>query len=350
MAEDKGKFKAWREQETKRRKEALHRKYADAVELYAASDLTQEAIAKQLDLSARALNNYLRRYHRELILNRYNGELTAASKYKAAVEACLSPDYLALNMSELARMFHVSCTGFTNYMHAHYEQQLVRREEVRQLKGLAGRGQCGMRQTSKEQYAAAMELYRTTDLPLPLVAEQCRVSKSGLMQYLRFYHKEIMKAKERQRQQAATVKQKKRGVMMGNGRRNQPEAATVMKYAAALALYSGTALTVKAIVAKTGVSHEGFRAYLYKWHKPLVLERLGLQSDTPEETDLRKVRRRMKTVAEKYAPAIRELKEHPGPVAPVAVKYGFAPDVFRQYLHKHEPELMKIIGVLRKKK
>lgn len=49
----------------------------------------------------------------------------------------------------------------------------------------------------------------------------------------------------------------------------------------------------------------------------------------------------MKTVAAKYEKAIESQKTNPRPVSAVAAEYGFHPEVFRDYLHKHEPELAR---------
>lgn len=117
------------------------------------------------------------------------------------------------------------------------------------------------------------------------------------------------------------------------------------KYSEALALYAETELTMKDIVRKTGVPAEGFRFYLHKWHKTLVWEHLGIIGQPSGQTDLRKEGRRMKTVAAKYAEAIKSLKENPRPSARVAAEFGFHPEVFRSYLHKHESELAGQIGM-----
>ena len=52
----------------------------------------------------------------------------------------------------------------------------------------------------------------------------------------------------------------------------------------------------------------------------------------------------MKTVAAKYEKAIESLRNNPRPVTKVAEEYGFNADVFRNYLHKHEPDLAKQQG------
>lgn len=132
---------------------------------------------------------------------------------------------------------------------------------------------------------------------------------------------------------------------MGNGKTNEPLTATVDKYAEALEMYRNTALTMKEIVNRTGVSAGGFRFYLHKWHKALVLERSGIVAPEDAELNITKSRQRMKTVTAKYAPAIESLNKNPRPVSQVAVEFGHHPEVFRNYIRKHEPELVKRLGL-----
>lgn len=132
---------------------------------------------------------------------------------------------------------------------------------------------------------------------------------------------------------------------MGNGGIYGSISETEEKYKEALVLYKNTSLTMKEIVSQTGVQAEAFRFYIHKWHKDLVYERLGISGEINENTDLRKARKRMKTVAAKYEKAIERLKLNPRPVSNVAEEYGFNPEVFRNYLHKHEPELAKQQGM-----
>lgn len=346
------------------RREALHRKYAVAVSLYADTDIALCKIAEACGVSAGALGNYLRRYWRGLVLRRNGfkadgGDLhgvkmlqvgrqnaVAHAKYKDAVAACCSPDYIEMNISQIARRYGLDATALANFMRVHYSDILVRRESLRSKLCLSENVWHGARPECVEQYAGAVELYRTTDMTVAEIAEKCGVSESGLSQHLRFYHKDVL-VKKRKEREAAASSVKAYGGLSGNGRTYKPSPATEEKYAVALSLYKSTSLTVKEIVRRTGVSSEGFRAYLYKWHKDLVLERFGIHGGAGDGTDLRRMPRRMKPVAAKYASAIESLRQKPRPVAKVAAEFGFNPDVFRAYLHKHEPELANRHGMMR---
>ncbi len=343
-----------------RKRCALHGKYEQAVSMYADTDMPVCRIAEECQVSVGGLKNYLCRYWRELVLRRNHIEVdsqdpysikiieagkqsrVAHRKYQEAVTACDSMEYIEYNVSQVARRFNLDGSALGNFMRVHYPDILVRREQVRVRLGLNEPGWHGARPKSMEQYAEATELYRTTDMSVPEVAEACGISEGGFSQHLRFYHKDVLKQKRERRQSAQVEEKKSRGALLGNGRKYAPSADTEQKYAEALALYKDTALTMKEIVNRTGVSAEGFRFYLHKWHKELVLERSGVTGDSTEKIDLRKARCRMKTVAVKYEKAIESLRQHPRPVSRVAVEFGFQPETFRNYLHKYEPELVQV--------
>lgn len=347
------------------KRHALHCKYEKAVALYADTDMPMKDIAKECGVTVGGLGSYLRRYWRELVLRRHQihtdgkrpqdvkiieagkENVNAHLKYKDAIDAAGSTDYIDLNMSQIARKFGVGSTALSNFMRVHYMDILTWREKTRQALGIDDHINRGAKRKCVEQYAEAVALYRTTDMTIPKVAERCHVSPSGLSQHLRFYHKEILKRRKQKRETAKAKRQQVLGELTGNGRIYRPSPATKQRYAQALELYRNTTLTMKEIVRRTGVPAEGFRFYLHKWHKDLVIERLGISSNVSGHTDLRSARKRMKTVAAKYAEAIESLKNNPRPVAKVAAEYGFNPEVFRDYLHKHEPELARQQGMMK---
>lgn len=338
------------------RRHALHLKYARAVGLYADTVIPLYKIAETCGVSSGGLGKYLCRYWRELVLRRNRipagtdnpndvkivqagrQSAVAHAKYKDAVAACDSLNYIELNVSQVARKYGLDGTALANFMRVHYSDTLVWRENVRRRLGINDNAWHGARRECIEQYAEAVEIYRTTDMTIPEIAERCGVSEGGLSQHLRFYHKDIIGQKRRERKSYAAGN-KTYGQLSGNGRKHQPSPDTEKKYAEALALYKTTALTMKEIVNRTGVSMEGFRFYLHKWHKELVLERHGVSGDIDRHADLRSIRRGMKSTAAKYEPAIASLRQCPRPVSKVAAEFGLNPAVFRQYLHKHEPEL-----------
>lgn len=346
-------------------------KYSQAVLLYATTDLTGKQIAEQCGVSLSGFRIYLRRHYRELVLKRNHagpeenacftkegklrgkrGQTPAAhQKYKQAIDACDNFDYIEYNVSQIARMFGHNETALNNQLKLHYPEILERREKARTRLGLADNFLRGVHPDSVKAYAYAVELYRTTDRNLPSIAEECHVSLGGLSQYLRFYHKDLVKQKDELYWN--TTGNRKPGKRGGNGRACEPSFGTYEKYRESIELYRTTHLTAKEVVARTGVTLEGFRNHLRMWHRDLMLERRG---GTPEtgcngcDLDLSGTKRYLKSTAAKYAPVIESLKAHPRPVAHAAAEFGVDPDNFRRYLRTHEPELAERFSKKKKSK
>ena len=273
--------------------------------------------------------------------------MDAYAKYKDAVSACGSMDYIDCNLSQVARKFGLKGPALANFMRVHFPQTLVWREEVRRWMGINDNTPRGLLPKYEKQYADAVKLYETSDLSISEIAALCGVSSGGFGQHLRFYHHDLLKRKRQVRKKAQEKERKAYGELSGNGHRYIPYPKTLEKYAQAFILCRDTTLTMKEIARKTGVSPSGLCAYLHKWHMDLVLDRSGISSETDEPVDLHNVRRRMKTVAAKYEAAIESLKKHPRSVAKAAAEFGLHPEVFREYLHKHEPELAEQQGMMR---
>lgn len=347
------------------RRYVLHCKYEEAVEMYADSKLPLCKIAVKCNVSLGGLGSYLRRYWRELILRRrgisYEGKnpkdikivssgqpsIVSKAKYTEAVEACKSLDYIDLNVSQVARKFNVNGTALANYMRLHYEEIPIWRENVRRMLGIGDNVHRGVRPECEEQYASAVEMYKSTDKTIPEIAEICQVSIGGLSQHMRFYHKEVIRKRKAERK--AAKKNRIIGKICGNGQIHCPQQKTVEKYQEALGLYKNSNLIIKEIVRKTGVPLEGFRNYLRVWHRDLMLERRGGEKvDCKEEyIDLTKTKCYLKSTAAKYEAAISSMKNNLRPVTQVAAEYALNADTFRSYLWEHEPDLVAQCGMVK---
>ena len=346
------------------RRHALHLKYEEAVTLYTDTDMPLKAIAGKCGVPVGGLGSYLRRYWRELVLRRHEVPVggrcpqdvkiieagkqseVAHAKYKDAVEACDSQEYIEFNIAQIARKFGVEGTSLAAFMRMHYADILGRREKVRRWLGIADNIRRGMRPECAEQYAGAVELYAGTDMTVEEVAGLCGVSPDAFSQHLRFYHKGVLERKRRERRQARGRSRDASGGLTGNGRRYGPSDGTERKYAGALLLYRDTALTMKEIAVRTGVTEGGLRCYLHKWHRNLVLERAGVSGEGNGRVDLRKERKRMKATAAKYAGAVGSLRRCPRPLSEVAAEFGFSPEALRNYLRRQEPELARQQGMM----
>ncbi len=337
-------------------------KYRAAVALYASTSLSCAAISRQCGVSAGGLYAHLRRYHRELILKRNGirarrdeaaairlrgrrGQSPAArAKYGKAILACDSLEYIELNVSQIARLFGVNATGLAYQLRSHYPEILERRERERRRRGVNDNQQRGMRPWCREQYAGAVELLRTTDATLAEAAEACGVSFSGLREHVLSYCKDLIRRRAVLRDRSKG--QKRIGSLNGTGGKHRPSPATERKYAEAVRLFRTTALTQREIAARTGVSLCGFRYHLSVWHRDAILERRGANPGADAgSVDLQGVKHYLKSTAVKYAGAIERLRTSGLSTAEVAREFGLNPEVFRMYLHEHEPALAARLGM-----
>lgn len=343
---------------------AAHERYRAAVELYGSSDLCLKEISRRCGVSLSGLSGHIHRHHRHLMLARYNilcskerasdiklgqlrGQLPATrTKYREAIEACDSMDYIEYNVSQIARRFGLDGTNLGKQLRAHYPGVIERREEVRQRLGLSDNQQRGTRPFCKEQYAGAVELLRADRyITVREAARRCDVPPAGLEQHLLFYHKDLVRKRIGIREKA--VRQQRKGEITGRGTAPAPRPATVEKYAEALRLYRTTPLSAMQIAARTKVSKKGFYQYLQTWHKDLVCRRKGIPYEDGAPVDWSKVRKYNPATKAKYAGAIERLRASGLPMAAVAAEFGLSPDAFRQYLKEHEPELHARAGMTR---
>lgn len=335
---------------------ATEEKYREAVELYASTDLTCVEISRRCEVSLSGFKGYICKYRRDLLLSRYGircdperaagigmdqrrGQKPSThAKYKEAIAACDSMDYIGYNVSQIAREFGLSGTDLGRQLRTHYPEVLEFRERARQLLGLNDNLPRGARPRSKERYAGAVELLRGDRyLTVQEVAERCKVSYTGLEQHLIFYHKELIDNRIKIRKQA--VGQQRKGRITGRGSLHAPQPAVVEKYAEALHLYRTTPLSARKIARQTGLPIKGFYRYLQTWHMDLVCARRNIPYEEGQSVDWSQVRKYNPATEVKYADAIRRLKQSDLTTAAVAAEFGLQPECFRQYLKEHEPEL-----------
>lgn len=353
------------EQKCERKKEAkpeTDAKYRLALELYTTSDLSCVEICRQCKVSLYGFSSYIGTYHRHLMLKRKGIKCSQEeadgirlnprsgqrpethAKYKEAIEACDSMEYISCNVSEIARVFGLNGTNLGNQLRRHYPEVLEFRERARQRLGLNDNLPRGTRSWCMEQYAEAVDLLRSDRyITVQEAAERCNVSYTGLEQHLIFYHKELVENRIQIRKQA--VKQKRKGKITGRGTLHAPTSETIGKYEEALQLYRTTPLSAREIARQTGVPVKGFYEYLQTWHKDLVCKRKGIPYEEGISVDWSSVRKYNPATAAKYADAIIRLKEGGITIAKVAMEFGLHPECFRQYLKEHEQELHASLGM-----
>lgn len=332
---------------TAERHGAAVRKYADAVELYKKSNTPIREIAARYGLTPSGLSAYIARHHRDLLLKKYGiATLDSAlcikkregqsvhtyKKYRTAIRACSDMAYIEFNISQIAVMFGHDAPALASQLRFHYPDVIPERERMRQNLGIADNFHRGVRPDCEEAYAEAVAMYRDTDKTVREVAEACDVSPGGLAQHLQFYHKSVVGEKAARRDACVNNTDAERaGTLSGNGRLYGPKLETVAKYAKAMELYRTSPMTLKEIAAAAGVPYAGFRSYLRLWHRDEMAERPVSDS-----------------TAAKYSPAIESLRENPRSVAKVAAEFGLNPEVFREYLQRHAPELTAFRGMAKR--
>mgnify|MGYP000770083620 FL=1 len=293
-------------------------KYRRAVDLYATTSMSRIEICRMCGVTVQGLQAYIGKYHRHLMLarngitcdrkeaagirlNTFRRQKPATRlKYRAAIEACDSMDYIGMNVSQIAREFGLEGTNLGRQLRTHYPEILEFRERARLRLGLNDNLPRGSRSFCKEQYAAAVELLRgDTYITVHEAADSCGVSYAGLKQHLLFYHKELVDKRIRTREKA--VRQQRKGEITGRGTVHAPSPAMEEKYAKALELYRTTPMSAARIAAETNVSKKGFYEYLRTWHKDLICKRKGMSYEEGMPVDWSKTRKYNPATAAKYA-------------------------------------------------
>lgn len=337
-------------------------KYREAIELYGSTALSVRAICVQCGVSYAGFRSYLYKYRRDLLLSRHGvtgssaadaahtrlrgrrGQTAAAcAKYKDAIAACGDAKYVAYNVSQIARLFGLNPTGLSNQLRAHCPELLERRERERRRLGLADNQQRGMRPWCRERYAGAVELLRTTEMTVSEVAGRCGVSFTGLRQHVLFYHKDLIGTRSEMRERGKA--QKRKGHLTGSGRRHEPTSESRERYREAVRLYRDTSMTIQEIARRLDLNPFSFTSYLQTWRREDVFARRG--AEYREGASLSQTKQYKKPTAAKYAPAIERLRAEHRPTSEIAAEFGLHPEVFRQYLKEHEPELYARQGMMR---
>lgn len=74
----------------------------------------------------------------DIRLEQLRGQLPATrAKYRKAIEACDSMDYIDLNVSQIAREFGLDGTNLGRQLRTHYPGVIERREKVRERLGIS---------------------------------------------------------------------------------------------------------------------------------------------------------------------------------------------------------------------
>lgn len=155
--------------------------YADALELYAVSDLTIGEVADRCGVSAGSLSQYMRSYHHDVIAGRARSRREAvasrvnvsaapprsprpatADKYRDAIETLRTS---GCTVAEAAARHGHNADVFRIYVRAHHPELLAR--------------------PASEKYAEALRRYTTSASSLRSIAADCGLSYKSLAGYVR---------------------------------------------------------------------------------------------------------------------------------------------------------------------
>lgn len=266
-------------------------KYAEAVRIYSESDAPLSDIARQCGLTPGGLSNYISRHHRDMLLKKYGIKaLDCAMRIKKR-------------------------TGQSIHTHYKYKEAILACSDVAYI-----------------------------EYNISQIAEMFGLDPAALASQLRFHYPEVITERERVRREQGLADNIPRGA----------RPCCVEAYADAVAMYRDTDLTVRAVADACDVSAGGLAQHLQFYCKPVVREKAARRDASAANAKARRrsmlsaggLRRSPKPkAAEKYAAAIASLRESPRPVAEVAAEFGLHPDVFREYLQRHEPALAASRGM-----
>ncbi len=342
-------------------------KYRQAIEEYRTTNTSCRVICRKFGLSEEGFRGYLYRYHRNLMLARYNiscsleealnikmnqlrGQLPATRiKYQNAIIASGSSEFIEFSISQISGMFGLNGSGLMRQLRTHYPEILEFREKERARLGIDDHLPRGMRSFAKEQYAKAVDLLRGNSyITVQEAADTCGVSYTGLEQHLLFYYKDLVKKRIRIREKA--VRQQLKGKITGRGTLHVPTSVVSAKYAKSVQLFCTTPMSMAKIAAQAQVSKKAFYEYMHRWHMDLICERKGIPYKEGTPVDFSKVRKYNPATKAKYAEAIRRLQDSGLPTAKVATEFGLHPESFRSYLKEHEPKLYARQGMVKTEK
>lgn len=266
-------------------------KYRDAIMACQSIDnlpMTVTQIARMYQLNPECLRNQLKRHYPEILSSRtelraklgykdgYNFGLKDATvqKYAQAIELLRDP---AITVREAAARTGVSYQGLQQHLLFYHKdiadaRMLTRADSLLRplvVGDFAANG--GLRLPRPEavaRYAPAVELYRTTSLPMTEIARRCDLSIHNLASYLRRWHRPLME--ERREKARYHQDEKKRAPQINPSRMLAAE----RKYLPAIDLITeGKSLSQAANTLN--VSAGNLRSWL-KLHHPEILSSNGL--------------------------------------------------------------------------
>jgi len=264
-------------------------------------------------------------------------------KYRPAIEACQSIQYLSLTVSEIARLYGLEPECLRIQLKRHFPEILSARNELRARLGYRESGNVGLKAKTAEKYAPAIALLRDTGLTVREAAARTGVSYQGLQQHLLFHHKDLAESRMLARTDALLRPVEAGGVAACGGvRAPRPEAQAL--YAPAVELFRTSDLPLTEIARRCGVSAHNLSSYMRKWHqKELVQRREAREAAVAarrEEQAERVDRSRAALARERYEPAVEMLRERKS-LTETARALGLDLSNLSAWMKRNRPEVLE---------
>lgn len=185
---------------------------------------------------------------------------------------------------------------------------------------------------SDNKYHEALHLYTTTELKATEICRQLNVSYHSFRAFLKGYHPELIN---------------RRYVLPLTEYNREKKKNTEAYYRKALKLYSTTTLSIKEIAMRSGVSLSGFKTYIYKYHRKLMLERHEISMSRRGAKGLKlRSKKNPKSVDtyEKYKEAVSacdnaEYIEYT--ITEIGRIFKLPDNGLNKFLHRHHPEIIE---------
>lgn len=309
--------------------------YRKALKLCEESDLTYKEIAEKTGVSLSGLKTFIRKHHRDVLLrrqglemskrmadsiklrNRETGQsLNGYERYKEAISACDSLEFLELSVAEIAAKFKVSATGLLAQLRSHYPEIIERREKARVAQGYADNRKRGARKVTSDEYAKAIELLRHSSKTIMEVAADFDVTYSGLRHHLLTYHKDVVALRRERRE--LNEKRGWKEIESFKVASREP----VSRYDEAIERLRDGNITVESVANDFGFVPESLRTHIKKYHPELANK-----FSRKENSDA------------KYAAALKEVNKGEMNLKEIAEKHGLVYNSFTAYLRRKHAAL-----------
>lgn len=329
---------------TKGQTTAAHLKYHDAI---AAADSMEyiehniSQIARIFGLRGTGLAGQLRRHYPDIMPRRekerhrlgiadniHHGVRPWCERdYAGAVELLRNTD---MTIEEAAKASEVSFKGLRSHI-LFYHKDLENLREKRRVEATKSEKVRGQRtgtwtiheptKDTQEKYAEALEMYKTSSIPIREIAKKFGLGLGGFRHYLKCWNEELMV--------------ERRGFEKGTdfSDTKQYKKAAAEKYAVAIGRLKESKKSVLSVAAEFGLHPEVFRSYLRE-HEPELMARIGMKK-------LENGKRVGVKSSEKYAEALKIYSTTPESLKSIAERLGLVYISLGNYVRRNHPELIE---------